>query len=175
MEKSDLSQHIIDIAMNSIQKYLENNTFYQLPVILPHELKQKSACFVSLKSESILRGCIGTIEPVYSFLAKEIQNNAISAATRDPRFPPLSLDEFNSIECSVDVLMPSFKIWSISELDPVKYGVIVEKGTKRGVLLPNIDGVNEVKQQLSIAAQKAGINLTEDPNIYAFEVERFKQ
>lgn len=175
MDNADIGNKIIQIALESIKCYLQDRSYFQLPELLPSILKQKSACFVSLKTKDSLRGCIGTIEPVHPLLAKEIQNNAISAATRDPRFLPVTLNELSAIKCSVDVLMPSFKVESIENLDPLKYGVIVESGAKRGVLLPNIEGVDDIMQQISIAAQKAGINLSDNPNIYAFEVERYNE
>lgn len=134
------------------------------------DLGEKAACFTSLHNpDGSLRGCIGTIMPVRTSLKEEIEENAYSAAFYDPRFSPLKREELSELEITVDVLGKPHPIKSIEELDPVKYGVIVSSGKKRGVLLPDLPGVDRVEQQLAIAMQKAGIQ--EDSPIY---VERFE-
>jgi AmmeMemoRadiSam system protein A len=122
-----------------------------------------------------LRGCIGTISPTQPSLDREIMANAISASMRDPRFMPVSAGELNDLVFSVDVLNPPESVNDISTLDPVKWGVIVSRGSRRGVLLPNLEGVDTVKAQLEIAAQKAGIYNIEKASIERFTVDRYRE
>ena len=134
-------------------------------------------CFVSLKtSDGELRGCIGTIQPSRESLAREIVANAISAATSDPRFEPVEVEELGNLRYSVDVLFPAEQT-EMRELDPNVYGVIVEdeSGARRGLLLPDIAGIDNAKQQVEIAARKAGIAPDEPIRLYRFKVERFRE
>ena len=127
-----------------------------------------------MKLDGSLRGCIGTISPTTSSIADEIIRNAISAGTEDPRFPPVTEDELSRLEYSVDVLGKAEKIESMDELDPLRYGVIVSKGHRRGLLLPNLEGVETAEKQISIALRKAGISPNEDYQLERFEVVRHK-
>lgn len=141
---------------------------------LPREVTEKAGVFVCLKKKGQLRGCIGTIEPVTGCASVEAVRNAIASATEDPRFFPVSEDELEELDYSVDVLCPPEKVNSISELDAKRYGVIVVKGTRKGLLLPDIEGVDTVAEQLRIATLKAGIPPGEnDVEIYRFEVKRY--
>ena len=140
-------------------------------------LAQPSPCFVSLKTrDGDLRGCIGTIEPAKESLGEEIVSNAIGAATHDPRFLPVEKDELANLIYSVDVLLPAEQV-DINQLDPKIYGVIVEsdKGEKRGLLLPAIEGVETAEQQIGIASRKAGITSGEPIRIFRFRVQRFPE
>ena len=141
----------------------------------PPDLNYKAACFVSLHlSDGRLRGCIGTLEPFRKNLYQEIIGNAISAAFKDPRFQPLEENEIEKLTISVDVLSAGEKISDISMLNVKKYGVIVEEDGRRGVLLPNLEGVKSVEEQLSIAKRKAGINSeSQNVQIYRFTAQRF--
>jgi AmmeMemoRadiSam system protein A len=130
--------------------------------------------FVSLKLDGQLRGCIGTIAPTSSCIADEIIQNAISAGTEDPRFYPVSEEELPRIIYSVDVLGEPEAIKTMEELDPKRYGVIVTKGMKRGLLLPNLEGVNTPLEQVNIALKKAGISEDESYSMERFEVVRHK-
>ena len=121
-----------------------------------------------------LRGCIGTIEPLRESLAREIIENAISAGTADPRFSPVTAGELPHLSYSVDVLLTPEKISGKKELDPKRYGVIVESGRRRGLLLPDLEGVNTAEEQLAIALQKAGISPGEPYRLYRFLVRRYK-
>jgi AmmeMemoRadiSam system protein A len=134
---------------------------------------QRAGVFVSVKKHGDLRGCIGTTEPTQGNVIGEVRENAISAATRDPRFEPITEDELEDLVYSVDVLKPAEPIVSSSELDPLKYGVIVSKGYRRGLLLPNLEGVETIEQQISIAKQKAGIGSAESVDLERFEVVRY--
>jgi hypothetical protein len=121
-----------------------------------------------------LRGCIGTFEPVKDNVAEEIIANAISSATRDPRFPPIAPNELKDLSYSVDVLTSPEPVDSQDQLDAKRYGVIVECGMRRGLLLPDLDGVDSVDYQISICCQKAGISPGEPVKLYCFEVKRYK-
>lgn len=131
----------------------------------------KSGVFVSLHADHQLRGCIGTTEPTSESMLDEIIYNGISACSSDPRFHSVEVDELNSLEISVDVLKPYEPIETMNELDIKNYGVIVEQGYKRGLLLPNLDGISSVDEQVSIAKQKAGI-VSGQYKMYRFKVER---
>ena len=135
-------------------------------------LEKRSGVFVSLKMDGKLRGCIGTISPTTDSIADEIIQNAISAGAEDPRFYPVSEDELSKLVYSVDVLEDAEFINSKDELDPKHYGVIVSLGNKRGLLLPNLEGVNTVEQQVNIALQKAGISPNDNYLLERFEVVR---
>lgn len=118
--------------------------------------------FVSIHEDGALRGCIGTTGPTQDNLGEEIIRNAIQASTYDPRFGPIEASELKALEISVDVLGPTEDIESITELDPHRYGVIVEKDLRRGLLLPNLDGIDTAEEQVNIAKQKAGIFEADD-------------
>ncbi|HEX8164042.1 MAG TPA: AmmeMemoRadiSam system protein A [Pyrinomonadaceae bacterium] len=140
-------------------------------------LGQPAACFVSIKTDDgELRGCIGTVEPTRASLAEELIANAVSAATRDPRFPPVAAEELPRLRYSVDVLSEPEPA-HFDDLDPSTYGVIVEDeaGTRRGLLLPDIEGVETATQQVGIAARKAGISPREPVRLYRFRVRRFSE
>jgi len=163
----------VQLAKDSIIYYLKNGRTMKQPAGLPEEIiKKKAAAFVSLKKNDQLRGCIGTLTPVQKNLAEEIIENAVSAAFYDPRFSPVQLDEIETLNISVDVLSPSEEINDISLLNPKKYGVIVTSGSKRGLLLPDLDGVDTVEYQLEIAKQKAEILPMENFKIFRFTVIR---
>ena len=143
----------------------------------PSVLASPAACFVSIKTaDGELRGCIGTVEPSRANLAEELIANAVSAATRDPRFPPVAESELASLRYSVDILHEPEPA-EFADLDPKVYGVIVEdeSGRRRGLLLPDIAGVETAADQVRIAARKAGIAPRESVRLYRFRVERFRE
>ena len=138
--------------------------------------EQRRACFVSIKkANGDLRGCIGTIVPVQSSLDREIIENAISSSTRDPRFPAMTSAELPSVVFSVDVLGEPERIADRAMLDAKRWGVIVSKGMRRGVLLPDLEGVDTVDYQLEIACRKAGISGMDGVTIERFAVERYPE
>ena len=146
-----------------------------LPDGLPVEMTAQAAgAFVSLHVNGRLRGCIGTTGPTRENVAWEIVQNAVSACSRDPRFDPVRVDELDSLEYSVDVLKEPEPISSPAELDVQKYGVIVSCGGRRGLLLPNLEGVDSIEQQVDIARQKGGISSRERYTLERFEVVRHK-
>lgn len=163
------------LARNNIDNYFKTGKPLSVEDIADRELlNDKKGVFVSLKIRGELRGCIGTIEAATASVGEEILKNSLSAAFNDPRFSPLREEELYEIDISVDLLYPTEKC-SFSELDPDNYGVIVTSGRKRGLLLPNLQGVDSKEQQVSIALQKAGIASSEPYEIERFKVERFKE
>jgi AmmeMemoRadiSam system protein A len=163
----------VNLAKKAIEEYVRDRKVITPPEDLPPEMRQRAGVFVSLKKNKQLRGCIGTIMPATENIAEEIIKNAIAAATEDPRFYPVQPEELDEIEYSVDVLSEPEKVESLSELDPKKYGVIVVKGHRKGLLLPDLEGVDTVEEQLRIAKMKAGILPDEDCEIYRFTVKRY--
>ncbi len=163
----------VQLARESIEYYLQNKEYLPVSALLPPALKSKKACFVSLKRDGHLRGCIGTLEPMCDTLAEEIIKNSVSAAFEDYRFLPVTDDEFSRITISVDVLSTPEKIASKDELDPTIYGLIISNEKKAGVLLPNLQGVDDVNQQVQVVLDKAGIRAGEKYEMYRFKVERY--
>lgn len=161
----------VKLARRSLETYVKTSQrLTSLPEDLPAEMTtQQAGAFVSLHKNGQLRGCIGTIAPTCDNLAWEIVQNAVSACSRDPRFSPVRPDELDELEYSVDVLGAPEPVDSPAALDPKTYGVIVSCGGRRGLLLPDLDGVDSVEAQLSIALQKGGIRENE-----TYKIERFK-
>ena len=164
----------VQLARKTVEMYVRDRVRPEVPEDLPTEmLATRAGAFVSIHEHGKLRGCIGTISPVRSCVAQEIIDNAVSASTRDPRFDPITADELEWLEISVDVLGAPEPIGLPAELDVKRYGVIVTKGTKRGLLLPDLDGVDTVEQQIAIAKSKAGIGEWErNVQLERFEVVR---
>lgn len=165
---------LVKLAKETVEKFVLQGETAQIPADISSEMKGRAGVFVSIKKNGELRGCIGTLSPCMKNVACEIIQNAISAATQDPRFPPVSPQELNALEYSVDVLTEPEKIAGKKELDPKKYGVIVKSGERRGLLLPDLEGVDTVDEQIRIASMKAGIHPSEEIELYRFEVKRYK-
>ena len=154
---------------------MKDRRIAEVPDGLPEELtRSRAGAFVSIHRQGRLRGCIGTIAPTRDSLAEEIIHNAVSAASRDPRFDPIRPDELPWLEINVDVLGEPEDIASEAELDVKRYGVIVRRGHRRGLLLPDLDGVDTVGQQVDIARRKAGIAPNERVELQRFEVVRHR-
>ncbi len=163
---------LVTLARKALEAYVEEGRRISPdsePGSLPAE---KAGVFVSLKKQGQLRGCIGTILPTTESIGSEIINNAISAGTADPRFNPVTPDELDDLVYSVDVLKPPEPIEDLSQLDVKRYGVIVRSGRRSGLLLPNLEGIDTVEQQVAIARQKAGISPDEPIRLERFEVIR---
>ena len=139
-----------------IESHISGHPDPHRPAFDDAEYPERAGAFVSLHRGGSLRGCIGTILPTRPTLAEEVAGNAIQAAMADPRFPPLSAAELADLEISVDVLHAP-ESCTLDELDPTRYGVIVTKGWRRGLLLPDLEGVDDVATQVAIAMRKAGI------------------
>ncbi len=164
----------VKLARASIEHYLRTHKLLPVPDPPPPGMEGRAGVFVSLKKHGRLRGCIGTVEPQQKNIAAEIIHNAVSAAVHDPRFWPVELEELPELKISVDVLSPPEPVKSEKELDPKRYGVIVKSKGRRGLLLPNLEGINTVEEQLAIARQKAGIRPDEPVEIERFEVVRYE-
>ena len=165
---------LVELARNTIETYVRTHRSIEPPADLTPEMREQAGVFVSLHEKGELRGCIGTFGPAEPNVAQEIIQNAISSATRDPRFPPVTPAELPHLEINVDVLTAPQAIQGPEELDPKRYGVIVESGRRRGLLLPDLAGVDTVAYQVEIARRKAGIGLHEPAKLYRFEVRRFR-
>lgn len=163
----------VKLARYSLETFVKTHKPAKLPKDLPEELTARRAgAFVSLHKDNKLRGCIGTIFPTTASIAEEILQNAISACSRDPRFSPVEISELDEIVYSVDIMGEPERIFSEKDLDVKKYGVIVENGGRRGLLLPDLEGVDTVEEQISIAKQKAHIGTREKVDLWRFEVIR---
>lgn len=165
----------VKLAILALESFVKNRLIIQVPDWVPENFTIiRKATFVSIKKNGNLRGCIGTIIPTKRNLAEEIIYNAISAGTQDPRFNPVRVEELSDLTYSVDVLYDPEEIVSIKELNVKKYGVIVTKGFRRGLLLPDLEGIDTPEEQVLIALQKAGIEPGEEYGMQRFLVERFK-
>ncbi len=163
---------LVKLARKTVETYVKEDKTPR-PGKLTPEMKQRAGVFVSIHKFGELRGCIGTFEPNQKNVAKETIVNAISSATRDPRFLPIASEELEDLSYSVDVLTTPEPIESKDQLDPKKYGVIVECGFRRGLLLPDLEKVDSVDYQIDICRQKAGIMPDEPIKLYRFEVKRY--
>ena len=166
----------VRLARLSVETYVRTGRpLKALPEDLPRELlTQRAGAFASVHIGDRLRGCIGTTAPTAKSVAWEIVQNAVSACSRDPRFPPVRPSELDSLSYSVDVLGEPEPIHLPSQLDVKRYGVIVSCGSRRGLLLPDLEGVDTVEQQIDIARQKGGISIGERYSLERFEVVRHK-
>ncbi len=165
---------IVALAKETVEKYVRTGKRISPPPELTPEMKEKAGVFVSIHKKGELRGCIGTFEPQEKNVAAEVITNAISSATRDPRFPPIGPEELKDLDYSVDVLTSPEPVEDESQLDPKKYGVIVACGWRRGLLLPDLEGVDTADYQIDICRQKGGIGPDEPVQLYRFEVKRYK-
>ena len=166
-----------DLARRAVETYIREGELIDPPESRSRLLAARAPCFVCLKTrDGELRGCIGTIEPVKTSLAEEIVANAVSAAISDPRFDPVRENELDDLVYSVDVLLAPESA-EIEDLDPKVYGVIVEdeSESRRGLLLPDIPGVDTAEQQVEIAARKAGIPHGTPVKLSRFKVERYRE
>ena len=164
---------VVRLAKEAVESYVREGKTSR-PKELTLEMKERAGVFVSLHKHGQLRGCIGTFEPTKDNVAEEIIANAISSSTMDPRFPPVTAAELDDLEYSVDILTEPEPVTDISQLDPKEYGVIVESGWKKGLLLPDLEGVDSVEEQIAICRLKAGISASEPVKLYRFQVRRFK-
>lgn len=161
------------LARQSLRHYLKTGTLLAAEPDIAAQLSRQAGVFVSLKKDGELRGCIGTFQAVQPTVAEEIIQNAVAAGTQDPRFWPVELEELPQLSISVDILEQPERIGSKAELDPHKYGVIVQSGRRTGLLLPMLEGVDTVEAQVEIARQKAGIRSDEELDLFRFTVTRY--
>ncbi len=165
---------LVQLAKNTVELYIREKKIREVREDeLPEEYRQQAGVFVCLKIAGNLRGCVGTFQPTEPTIAHETVRNAISASTCDPRFSCIRPAELDRIEYTVDVLTQPELIREKSELDPRRYGVIVQADGRRGLLLPDLEGVDTVDQQIGIAMQKAGIPAGAPVKLFRFEVKRY--
>lgn len=163
------------LAYQAIKIYLTTGQVMDPPTPLPPEMADPGAVFVSLHAaDGGLRGCRGTISPTQPNLAEAIIHTAIASATDDPRFPPLVAAELPGLQVKVDVLSPMEPVGSIEELDEKAYGVFIQSGYHRALLLPDIPAVDSVPRQLELVRRKAGLSLEEPAELYRFTVKRYQ-
>jgi AmmeMemoRadiSam system protein A len=168
-----MTSPLVQLARDTIEAYVKEGRVINPPDELTPEMKERAGVFVSIHKGEDLRGCIGTFEPHRANVAQEIIGNAISAATQDPRFNPVNSDELEDLDISVDVLTEPLPVDDVSKLNPKKHGIIVECGYRRGLLLPDLPGVDTVQEQINICCAKGGIRQGENVNLYQFEVKRY--
>jgi AmmeMemoRadiSam system protein A len=165
---------LVQLARDAVQLFvLEGGILSVDERSIPEEFRTQAGVFVCLKVNGMLRGCIGTYRPSEPTVAHETVRNAVSAATCDSRFACIRPEELDTIQYTIDVLTPPEAVGDRRDLDPARYGVIVEAGGRRGLLLPDLDGVDTVDDQVSIAMQKAGIPPGSPVQLYRFEVKRY--
>jgi MEMO1 family protein len=166
---------VTTLARQAIEQYLQTGKMLDVPADLPAGLSRRASVFVTLhQADGTLRGCIGAIVPTTPNLAAEVIANAVAAATRDPRFAPVQLAELPGLHLSVDVLTPPVvEPNPLLRLNPKQYGIIVATTDGRqGVLLPDLDNVSTVDEQIEICREKGGIGPDEPVQISKFQVER---
>ena len=171
-ERRAAEDEYVQLARHAIETIIRTGKLPERPQGLPSEMAERAGVFVSLKKDGELRGCIGTFEPMAKNIAEEIMQNAASAALRDPRFPPVREDELDALVYSVDVLTEPELVRGADELDVRRYGVIVESRGRKGLLLPDLPGVDTAEEQLRIARKKGGIPEDAAIRIWRFEVTR---
>ena len=165
----------VALAYDAIKTYLETGQIISAPSPLPDNMAKQAAVFVTLHTAADrLRGCRGTLTPTQPNLAEAIIHTAITSATDDPRFPPMVLAELPGLQIKVDVLSELESVTDTSQLDENVYGVLVETGQRRAVLLPAIAAVNSVAHQLELVRRKAGLSPDEPADLYRFTVTRYE-
>ncbi|PKL75668.1 MAG: AMMECR1 domain-containing protein [Candidatus Melainabacteria bacterium HGW-Melainabacteria-1] len=169
-------RNLPELARLAVESLVRNGKAPPLPVQgLDAFRQQQAGVFVTLKTGDRLRGCIGTIAPVTENVLVETVQNAVSAATRDPRFRPVQPSELDQLNYSVSVLHPPEQIFSVEALDPKRYGVIVASRGRRGLLLPDLEGIDTVQEQVRHAMAKGGIQPTEPVELYRFQVDKYEE
>lgn len=169
-----MNEHpLVSLARQTITRYVTEGIIIPPPSELTGEMTRRAGVFVSLHKHGSLRGCIGTFQPTTKNVAEEIIRNAIESASRDPRFPPVRPDELKELEISVDILGAPEPVVSPDKLDAKKYGIIIKSGDRRGLLLPDLPGVETPSEQIAICRRKAGIADDEPIELFRFIVRRF--
>ena len=167
------SHPLVSLAIRSVQHHIEKGRPLPWPDPLPEAMETQAGTFVSIKKNNLLRGCIGTIQPKYANLAEEVIRNSIKAASEDPRFPSIEKKELDQLTISVDVLNAPEKIDDTSSLEVKRYGLIVRHKGRQGLLLPDLENIKSVDQQLKVCLKKGGIKESDPYELFRFEVKRF--
>lgn len=171
------SHPLVVLAQEAIERFVKYGERMDLPDDLPSELRRPAGAFVTIRQQGALRGCIGTTQPTCSTVAEEVIRNAISSASRDHRFRPVTIDELGGLDVKVDVLSEMELVEDPGQLDPKRYGLLVQSEIdprKRGLLLPDLEGIDTVEDQIHWTRyHKAGITDPDEPvRMYRFEVIR---
>ncbi len=164
---------LVELARRSVEEYVRRRKVLQLPHDLTPEMKERLGVFICIKKRGELRGCIGTYQPCCENVGMEIIRNAVAAASQDPRFLPVAEEELSELAYSVDILTAPEKVDDLRGLDPKEFGVIVSCGSRRGLLLPDLEGVDTVADQIRITKMKAGIAPGEEVEVRRFRVRRY--
>ena len=167
------SHPLVSLAIRAVKHHIEKGRPLPCPDPLPEGMETQAGTFVSIKKNKLLRGCIGTIQPKYANLAEEVIQNAIKAASEDPRFPSIEKKELDQLTISVDVLTAPEKIDDTSSLELKRYGLIVRHKGRQGLLLPDLENIKSVDQQLKVCLKKGGIKESDPYELFRFEVKRF--
>ena len=167
----------IELAKEAVENYIGERKVIEPSKSLPKEFfERKAGVFVTIEKDGRLRGCVGTYLPVRGNIVEEIIHNAIAAATEDYRFGAIKKAELPRLSYIVYILQKPEKVSDIAELDPKKFGIIIKAGERSGLLLPELEGVNTVVEQIAICCEKGGIMLKQDNvEIYKFTVEKYGQ
>ena len=165
---------LVKLARSSAEHFIETGKPLTCPDPLPESLKKNAGVFVSIKKQGSLRGCIGTITPKYKNLAEEVIQNALLAASQDPRFNPIQQRELPSLTFSVDVLTPLEKIENLQGHNIKKSGLLVQGEGKQGVLLPDLENIKSAEQQLKVCLKKGGFSDCDQYALYRFKAKRFQ-
>jgi AmmeMemoRadiSam system protein A len=163
------------LARAAVERFVLEGRRAEPPPDVPPELREPRGVFVTLRTSGRLRGCIGTLAPACAAVAQEIIACGIAAAARDPRFPPVRAEELAALEYEVDIITDLEPVAGVADLDPGTYGVVVEAAGRRGVLLPDLEGVHDAPHQVRVARAKAGLPPEAPVSLYRFRVRRFRE
>ena len=164
----------VKLAIQAVHHFLSKGETLPCPRPILDGMNRQSVTFVSIKTKTNeLRGCIGTVKPSQNNLAKEIIHNAVNAATRDPRFKPLEIEELDHLVFSVDVLTPLELVNRPEQLNPKQYGLSIKYGERQGILLPDLEGIDTTQRQIELCLKKGNIKKTARYQMYRFEVKRY--
>lgn len=165
----------VTLAKQAVEAYILQKLIIPPPKGLPKEMfTQKAGVFVTIYNGAELRGCIGTYLPAQNDLAHEIIENSVSACSRDYRFAFITPNELPKLRYEVSILSEPKPVEDVRQLDHHRDGIIARCDDGRcGLLLPDLDGIANVQQQIYIACQKGGIDpQLDDPNLFRFTVEK---
>ena len=163
-----------DLARVAVENYVRSGELTTPPDGVGEALNERAGAFVCLKRQDHLRGCIGTIMPQTENLAVEIVRNAVQAASADPRFLPIEESELEQLHYTVDVLSTPEPVDGPEALDPAVYGCIVSTSDgRKGLLLPDLEGIDTVDKQVMVCRQKGGIRPDESVLLERFTVTRY--
>ena len=167
-----MPDEFVELARKAIRVWVLEKRAIETPAPVPENMRGRAGVFVSIHEDGDLRGCIGTFLPTTANIAREIIEMAIEACSQDPRFMPVRPNELDKLEINVDVLSSPESVDNITQLDPKTYGVIVSRGPRRGLLLPDLEGIDTAEQQVAIARRKAGIYDDGPVQLQRFKVTR---